>query len=100
MVATAKPTITVLDPTAPPIPVHARMAKRPGTLTGKRLGLLDNHKKNAAEFLDHLQELLSERYEFASVVKRTKPDVSRPAPDEMLKELVEGCDLVITGMGD
>ncbi len=100
VVQAVKPVLVVLDPTSPPLPVNARLARRPETLNGKRLGLLDNHKRNAAELLEHVQELLSQRYELAGVVKRSKPDVSRPCPEETVKELAAGCDVLITAIGD
>ena len=92
--------VSMLDPTSPPLPVDARMAERPDTLNGKVLGLLDNHKLNANNLLDDIERLLSERYEFAEVVRTFKPDVSRPAPSDTLDELIEQCDVVVTAIGD
>ena len=92
--------LTVLDPTMPPTPVNAKLAGRPATLDGKVIGLLDNHKRNAAEFLEEVRKLLAERYEFKGVVKATKPDVSRPCPTQTAEQLAAECDLVITGLGD
>ena len=92
--------ISILDPTSPPLPAEARVAERPDTLNGKVIGLLDNHKHNASELLDSIQEMLSERYEFANVVRRSKHDVSRPCPTDTIEELVKECDVVITAVGD
>ncbi len=92
--------LVVLDPTTPPLPVSARMAGRPDTLNGKVIGLLGNNKRNAAELLDQLEKLLSERYEFATVVRRAKKDVTRPCPQEIVDDLVAQCDLVVTAIGD
>lgn len=99
MVAT-KPGLMVLDPTAPPMPVDAKKAKRPDTLNGKVIGLLDNHKRNATPLLEELEKLLSERYEFARVVRASKNDVSRPCPEGTVEQLASQCDLVITAIGD
>lgn len=92
--------ITILNPTSPPLPVNAKMARAPATLNGKRIGLLDNHKMNAPLLLDEIYEQLSHRYEFASVMRRSKPDVSRPCPEAIVTELAANVDLVITAMGD
>lgn len=92
--------MVVLDPTVAPIPVDAKPATRPETLNGKRLGLLDNHKRNARELLNEMQRLLEERFEFASVVKRTKNDVSRPCPDDIIEDIAAQADVVITAIGD
>ena len=92
--------LAVLDPTSPPLPVDARPANRPETLNGLTLGLLDNHKHNAAELLDEVTEMLSTHYEFASVVRASKSVVSRPCPQEIVEDLVAQCDVVITAIGD
>ena len=100
MAAPTKPGLLVLDPTAPPIPVSARPAGRPDTLNGKVIGLLDNHKRNASLLLDEIEKLLSQQYEFARVVRRSKNDVSRPCPEPTVEDLAAQCDIVITAMGD
>ena len=97
---TTKPALVILDPTSSPLPANAQLAKRPVTLDGKVLGLLDNHKPNAARLLDEIQELLSQNHEFAGVVRRYKLDVSRPCPEETVEELAAQCDLLITAIGD
>ncbi|MSQ25670.1 MAG: hypothetical protein EXR49_05280 [Dehalococcoidia bacterium] len=91
---------TVLDPTAPPAAVYARLAPRPESLNGLRLGLLDNHKRNAAGVLDEIEKLISQRYELASVVRRYKTDVSRPCPEETVADLAAQADAVIIAIGD
>lgn len=96
----ARTGIDVLDPTAPPIPINAKTAARPDTLDGKVLGMLENNKRNAKELLDALEELLSEQFEFASVVKRGKKDVTSPCPPEIVEDLVAQSDIVITAIGD
>ena len=92
--------IVVLDPTTAPLPVDARLAQRPDTLDGKVLGVLSNNKNNASALLDNVYGLLSERYEFSSVIRRSKPDVSRPCPEETVEDLASQCDLIITAIGD
>ncbi|MEE9284925.1 MAG: hypothetical protein V3V35_04250 [Dehalococcoidia bacterium] len=100
VIEATKTGLVVLDPTSAPLPVDARIAPRPDTLDGKVLGLLDNHKRNAVGLLDGVHELLSQRYELAGVVRASKPDVSRPCPQEIIDELAGSCDLVVTAIGD
>jgi hypothetical protein len=76
------------------------LATRPGSLSGKTLGLLSNSKLNADAVLYAIGELLAERYGVETVVHRTKPSFSLPAPDATFDELVEGCDAVLAGVGD
>jgi hypothetical protein len=70
------------------------------SLDGVTLGLLGNTKLNADEVLEALGDLLGTQFSLESVVMRTKPTFSRPAPEELINELVEKCDVVITGVGD
>jgi hypothetical protein len=79
---------------------HEALASRPGTLNGKTLGLLSNSKLNADAVLYAIGELLAERFDVKEIVHRTKPSFSLPAPDATFEQLVEGCDVVLAGVGD
>jgi hypothetical protein len=92
--------LEVLDPTVEPVPAHAVIAPRPRTLDGATIGLLSNSKRNAAELLEMVHEVLADRYEFRGVVSRAKGNASRPCPDEIKEELAQLCDVVITASGD
>ena len=92
--------LEVLDPTVAPIPAHAVIAPRPETLDGAVLGLLANGKRNSPELLELVHEVLADRYEFKSVVARNKGNASRPCPAEIMDDLAQQCDLVITASGD
>lgn len=92
--------LRVLDPTVQPIPAEGVVADRPETLDGKVIGLLANGKLNSEEILALAQEVLADRYEFKGVVARNKRNASRPCPEEIIDELVEQCDVVITSSGD
>ncbi len=93
-------TMTVLDPTVAPLPADGVIAERPPTLDGARLGLLANGKLNSEEMLTALHDVLADRYDFAGVVERNKMNASRPCPSEIIDELAELCDVVITSSGD
>jgi len=90
----------VLDPTVEPATVEAAMASRPSTLDGGVLGLLANGKRNSEELLDLLHEVLADSYEFSGVVARNKGNASRPCPTDLMEEMAERCDIVITSSGD
>jgi hypothetical protein len=75
-------------------------APRRADLRGATVGLLVNTKQNAAPFLDELGRLLIDRYGAAGVLARTKVNFAQPAPDELVKEMAAGCDVVVTGIGD
>ena len=78
---------------------HA-LAPRPPTLSGLRLGLLINGKRNSDHLLHDVAELIGERYRLKDVVALTKPSHGRVAPKPMQDELIEKCDVVLTAIGD
>jgi hypothetical protein len=98
--ATATKKLEVLDPTVAPLPAHAVLAPRPETLEGAAIGLLANGKRNADELLELVQEVLADRYRFGRVVQRNKGDSSRPCRKDLLAEVAELSDVVITASGD
>ena len=95
----------ILDPTGrTPVPratTGAPKAARRADLTGARIGLLENTKHNAELMLDEIAARLVAEHGAAGVVlRRTKHVFALPAPDELVAEFVDGCDVVITGVGD
>ena len=92
--------LIVLDPTVEPLPSEGVVADRPTTLDGLTLGLLANGKLNSVEMLTAIHDVLADRFEFASVVERNKYNASRPCPEEIIDELVDKCDVVVTSSGD
>lgn len=89
-----------LDPTLEPMKVEAEIAPRSETINGKRLGLLDNGKRNADRLLMMVKDLISEKHELGDVVSVSKSDVSKPASSEIIHSLAERCDIVIVAVGD
>jgi hypothetical protein len=79
---------------------HRLAPRRFTSLDGVRLGLLGNSKLNADAVLLAIGELLKERYAIESVTVRSKPTFSKPAPDEIVEELIKGADVIVTGVGD
>ena len=95
---------TIIDPTVGPAADADRgrtaLATRPADLSGLRLGLLANTKRNAADFLEEVAELLETRYGAKAVITRTKPSIVHPAPAEIVEELRAEADVVVIGVGD
>lgn len=98
--------IILYDPTAPR--AHATEAAdkieiaKPTleSLSGKVVGFIDNAKPNFNHLADDIGELLMNKYGVKQVLKRRKRAASVPAPEDVYREYVEQCDLVITGSGD
>src|SRR5947209_1541105 len=78
---------------------QSRRAPRLATLAGKRIGLLDNRKPNAALLLQELGALLVEQYGLAGTAPVSKFIYSRPAASNLIDELAQ-CDALITAIGD
>jgi len=92
-------TLRVLDPRLDPEGEATHMAPALASLDGALVALLDNAKIGTARFYDHLEELLKSRYRVREVMRRRKPDASRPVPPAMLAEM-RAADAVVSGIGD
>ena len=92
--------IYVLDPRVLPDVQDSMLAERPESLDGSVVGLLANGKKNSQELLEQVYEVLSESFELKRAVPDNKGNASRPCPPNLLAELSEVCDVVITASGD
>ena len=45
-------------------------------------------------------DILRQKYTFESVVFRKKPFIGNVAPKSIQEEIIDSCDVVITGIGD
>lgn len=93
----------VIDPTVRRVQGAAVVpaeAPRPVSLSGLRVALLGNTKRNADVILDAVGEALAERFALADTVRLTKTQFAMPLPDELIEELVRECDVVVIGVGD
>ena len=94
----------IIDPTAGPAAASGRdpaaLAARPASLSGLRLGLLANTKRNAEEFLTQVGRELAARYGVRTVLAAKKPNIVETAPEPMMAELRAECNIVVTGVGD
>jgi hypothetical protein len=93
-------TVLLYDPTAPRMERPEQAEQLLSGLAGKVVGFIDNAKPNFKYLVDDLADLLTSKHGVTRVLKRQKRSASVPAPDEVIKEFAEQCDLVITGSGD
>jgi hypothetical protein len=91
-------TIRVLDPRLDPELEPLALAPALASLDGTTIGLLDNAKIGTARFYDRLEALLK-THGVREIVRRRKPDSSRPVPRAMLDELARA-DAIVSGIGD
>jgi hypothetical protein len=90
--------VKLLDPTSELSAMTRERAARPGSLIGKREGLLDISKPRGNVFLDRVDELLRERG--AEVTRFSKPTFTKPAPVDLRHEIAAKCDVVIEALAD
>jgi hypothetical protein len=94
-------TDAILSPEGTSHAKHRQLApRRFKSLDGVRIGLLGNSKLNADAVLLAIADLLKEKYAVQSVFMRSKPTFSKPAPDELIDEVIQNADVVLTGVGD
>ncbi len=98
--AIASNQITVIHPAAEDQAVQYELAARLSTLEGKRVGLIDNRKRNSDVFLLKLQDLLRDKYGVADFQYYRKDSASIPTPPEVMADLVKTCDAVLHGVAD
>ena len=88
-----------LDPTDS-VAVPRKTARRPTTLDGKVVTLLDISKAKGDYLLDRIEELLKERVKPKAILRRKKPTVARPAPDDLRQQILKESDVVIEALAD
>ena len=77
---------------------QASQTKSIDSLDNLRIGLLDNHMPHAGDFLQHMGEALSKKCQ-ASISHWQKTYSAQSAGTEMLDEIAEASDAVVTGFG-
>ena len=75
-------------------------AQRLTTLANKRLGILWNNRTGTDRLLNHVVELLHQKYNFAEVYFTKKMFIGNAAPAEIIDDLVARVDAVVVGVGD
>jgi hypothetical protein len=90
----------LFDPTTPPAARALRLAPRPASLAGLRLGLVDNTKFNSDTLLGKLADRLRERHGARVAITRRKRSPSHEIDAEAVKALRRQADLVVSGIGD
>jgi len=88
------------DPTSRPAPRAVEVARRPETLHGLRLGLVDNTKFNSDTLLRKLAERLGRRHGITVAVTNRKRSPSHEIDEAAIRALRSQADLVVSGIGD
>ena len=81
----------MLDPTAELSPAVRERVPPPQVLAEAAIGLLSIKKERSDEFLDTLEQRLTERG--LKVLRFAKPTYTKPAPEAVIQDIVERCDV-------
>jgi hypothetical protein len=92
--------LLVFDPRGVVETERVSTAPRIASLSGLRLGVLDNTKWNAGKLLRRTAARLDERFGFAAVNYYRKESFSKYADPALLAEIAGGNDIVLTAIGD
>ena len=92
-------TLEVLDPRLSAEGEAVRPAPALRDLDGAVVGLLDNAKIGTERFFDFVAEILQKEHGVRELIRRRKPDTTRPAPTALLAEM-SGADAILSGIGD
>ncbi|HYC44516.1 MAG TPA: hypothetical protein VED01_03430 [Burkholderiales bacterium] len=87
----------------PEAPLEASEQLEPNRRLGSggiRLGVLDNSKANADHLLNLIVDGVKREFKVDSVVYKRKPASSAPATPQLLDELAQEADLVVSAMAD
>jgi hypothetical protein len=90
--------VEVLVPVAATRVVDHPLAPRLTTLSGKRIGCLDNNKANAGALLQHTVQALRDNGHVFEIVMATK-NPTAAAPDTVMAHL-KSCDAVVLAIAD
>lgn len=99
MAQTAKPDITVVDPSGHVWREPTSLARRVDSLRGKTVGLLDDGVQDSHIVLERIGELLQERNGVDRTVLMRKPNLSARVPPDMYEELKAQVDFMVIGVG-
>ena len=92
--------IVTLDPRGTSTHENTGIAPRPGSLDGLVIGLLSNNKPNSELLLRDVAELVGRQYAVKDVVEANKGSHRIPAPADMIADIADRCDVVITATAE
>jgi hypothetical protein len=86
------------DPTAESASSLRERRPPPPNLSGKTVGLLSISKERSDEFMDALEPLIQAAG--VKTIRFKKPTHTKPAPEAILQDIVESCDIVVEALAD
>jgi len=93
-------TVQILDPTTEVAGRRIAYARRPQSLKGLRVGLIDNTKHNSDQLLMRIADILEKEHGTKSHVIRRKKSSGAAPHAEIIEEYKANCDVIVAGVGD
>ena len=91
--------LKILDPTDEREPIKRSLAVRLLAITGT-VALLDISKPRGNVLLDQLAKRLRERLPEIAIKRYSKPTFTKPAPDDLRRQIKQECGFVIEALAD
>jgi hypothetical protein len=89
----------ILDPTDERRPIERTLSQRRPALEGA-IALLDISKPRGDVLIDRLEERLRARLPSVALRRYRKPTFTRPAPEDLRREILRDCGYVIEALAD
>jgi len=89
----------IVDPTDERVPIRRTLAKRSGNITGS-VALLDISKPRGDVLIDQLAARLREEMPGIEIRRYKKPTFTKPAPEELRRQIAKESDFVIEALAD
>ena len=94
------PAMEILDPVGSTSATSRPLARRPASLAGAVIGVLDNSKPNARVLLEGVARALAQQVGARDVKIWRKPGASIGATTAVLDEIAAQCGAVLTASAD
>jgi hypothetical protein len=92
--------VQIYDPTTEAVERHMNFVRRPQSLAGLRVGLVDNTKHNSDELLLRIAKILEGEHGAKAHIIRQKKSAGVPPHSEIIEEYKASVDVVVAGVGD
>ena len=92
--------IQIYDPTTEVADRHIAFVRRPQSLKGVRIGLVDNTKHNSDKLLLRIAGILERDHGAKAHVIRKKKSAGAAPHAEIVEEYKANCDVIVAGVGD
>jgi hypothetical protein len=89
----------ILDPTDERRPIERALTPRSGAIDGA-VALLDISKPRGDVLIDRLEERLRARLPGVTLRRYRKPTFTKPAPEDLRREILRDCGYVIEALAD